>query len=35
VNNAQLAADTAAAAAVLPEEMPVNEVPDDSGSSAE
>jgi len=35
VNNAQLAADTAAAAAVLPEEIPVNEVPDNSGSSAE
>jgi general secretion pathway protein C len=34
VNNAQVAADAAAAAA-LPEAIPVNEVPDKSGSSAE
>ncbi len=34
VNNAQIAADAAAAAA-LPEAIPVNEVPDKSGSSAE
>ena len=34
VNNAQVAADAAAAAA-LPEAIPVNEVPDPSGSSAE
>jgi general secretion pathway protein C len=34
VNNAQIAADAAAAAA-LPEALPVNEVPDKSGSSAE